>query len=81
MIRSSYPIRIVVAEDDADDRMMIKDAFEESSLGNPVDFVEDGVQLMNICAAKASMPTCKDSPIPASFCSTSTCRARMAARR
>ncbi len=47
MMRSSLPIRILVAEDDADDRMMIKDAFEESRLGNPVDFVEDGVQLMD----------------------------------
>ncbi len=47
MSRNSLPIRILVAEDDADDRMMIKDAFEESRLGNPVDFVEDGVQLMN----------------------------------
>ena len=47
MMRSSQPIRILVAEDDIDDRMMIKDAFEESKLGNPVDFVEDGVQLMD----------------------------------
>ncbi len=46
MSRSNLPIRIVVADDDADDRGMIKEAFEESKLGNPVDFVEDGMQLM-----------------------------------
>jgi len=46
MNRATSPIRILVADDDADDRLMIKDAFEESRLGNPVDFVEDGVQLM-----------------------------------
>jgi len=46
MNRNTLPIRILVADDDADDRLMIKDAFEESRLGNPVDFVEDGVQLM-----------------------------------
>jgi DNA-binding response OmpR family regulator len=46
MSRNNLPIRIVVADDDADDRGMIKDAFEESKLGNPVDFVEDGMQLM-----------------------------------
>jgi CheY-like chemotaxis protein len=46
MNRSSYPIRILVADDDADDRMMIQDAFEESKLGNPVDFAEDGVEVM-----------------------------------
>ncbi len=46
MIHKRFPVRIVVADDDADDRMMIKDAFEESKLSNPVDFVEDGVQLL-----------------------------------
>lgn len=46
MIRNIHPVRILVADDDADDRMMIKDAFEESKLSNPVDFVEDGVQLL-----------------------------------
>jgi CheY-like chemotaxis protein len=46
MSRNNLPIRIVVADDDADDRGMIKEAFEESKLGNPVDFVEDGMQLM-----------------------------------
>jgi CheY-like chemotaxis protein len=46
MIRNNSPVRIVVADDDADDRMMIKDAFEESKLSNPIDFVEDGVQLL-----------------------------------
>ena len=35
MIRNSHPVRIVVADDDADDRMMINDAFTESKLGNP----------------------------------------------
>ncbi|MGI9355379.1 MAG: response regulator [Rhizobiaceae bacterium] len=40
-------IRILVADDDADDRMLIADAFEEASLSNPVDFVEDGVELLD----------------------------------
>ncbi len=39
-------IRILVADDDADDRMLIADAFDEASLSNPVDFVEDGVDLL-----------------------------------
>ncbi len=46
MIRNNFPVRILVADDDADDRMMIGDAFTESKLGNPIDFVEDGVQLL-----------------------------------
>ena len=64
MIRSSQPIRILVAEDDADDRMMIKDAFEESRLGNPVDFVEDGVQLMNYLAREGEYASFSDQPYP-----------------
>lgn len=39
-------IRILVADDDADDRMLIGDAFEEAHLNNPVDFVEDGIDLL-----------------------------------
>ncbi len=39
-------IRILVADDDADDRMLIADAFEEAHLSNPVDFVEDGIDLL-----------------------------------
>ncbi len=42
----SRPIRILIADDDADDRILIADAFEESRLNNPVDFVEDGVELL-----------------------------------
>lgn len=42
----SQPIRILIADDDADDRILIADAFEESRLNNPVDFVEDGVELL-----------------------------------
>ena len=64
MMRSTLPIRILVAEDDADDRMMIKDAFEESRLGNPVDFVEDGVQLMNYLQREGEYATLSESPYP-----------------
>ena len=39
-------VRILVADDDEDDRLLIKDAYQESRHGNPVDFVKDGVELM-----------------------------------
>jgi two-component system response regulator len=45
-MRGTRPISIVVADDDADDRWMIKEAFEENRLSNEVEFVEDGEQLM-----------------------------------
>ena len=40
------PMRIVVADDDADDRMLIEEALEESRLSNPVDFCVDGQDLL-----------------------------------
>lgn len=46
MGREGKPITILVADDDADDRMLIEDAFDESRLQNPLHFVEDGEQLL-----------------------------------
>ena len=46
MSQQSKPVTILVAEDDADDRMLLKDAFSESSLVNELRFVEDGEQLL-----------------------------------
>ncbi len=41
------PITILMADDDADDRMMTQEAFAESRLANDLRFVEDGEQLMD----------------------------------
>jgi CheY-like chemotaxis protein len=40
-------IVILVADDDAEDRMLVNDALEESRLANMVHFVEDGEELMD----------------------------------
>ena len=40
-------ITILVAEDDADDRLLVKKAFEDSRLLNEIRFVEDGEDLMD----------------------------------
>ncbi|MFL5814922.1 MAG: response regulator [Bdellovibrionia bacterium] len=40
-------ITLLVADDDADDRLMIKDALEENRLANDLHFVEDGEDLMD----------------------------------
>jgi CheY-like chemotaxis protein len=64
MNRNGYPIRILVADDDADDRLMIKDAFEESKLGNPIDFVEDGVQLMQFLNREGDYKHLGNQPYP-----------------
>ena len=41
------PVVIVMADDDADDRMLARDAMRESGLGNPFIIVEDGQELMD----------------------------------
>src|SRR5947209_19408846 len=41
------PITILMADEDADDRQMTKEAFDESHLNNDLRFVEDGVELLD----------------------------------
>lgn len=41
------PIRILLADDDEDDRLMAREAFDVSLLTNPLDEVVDGVELMD----------------------------------
>ena len=47
MSSNGKPITILVADDDADDRLMIKEALDEARLANGIEFVEDGVDLMD----------------------------------
>lgn len=41
------PITIVIADDDAEDRMLAEDALKESRLVNDIRFVEDGEELLD----------------------------------
>lgn len=41
------PINILMADDDPDDRMLVKEALAENNLPNKIDFVEDGSELMD----------------------------------
>lgn len=43
--KKSY--NILVADDDSEDRQMIKEVFEENKLGSNLHFVEDGEELMD----------------------------------
>src|ERR1044071_10352871 len=52
MERAVEPIVILIAEDDPDDRVLTKEAFEESRLLNEVHFVEDGEELINYLERK-----------------------------
>jgi CheY-like chemotaxis protein len=42
---------ILIAEDDADDRFLIKTAFEENGSDDKIEFVENGVELINYLKA------------------------------
>ncbi len=47
MIKTKKAITILMAEDDPDDRLIIKDAFEEAHVCNTIHYVEDGEELMD----------------------------------
>ncbi len=46
-MKNGKSITILVADDDADDRLMIRDALTENRLANDLRFVEDGVELLH----------------------------------
>jgi CheY-like chemotaxis protein len=46
-MKDKKSISILIADDDADDRMLIEDAFRESRLSNPLHFAENGEELLH----------------------------------
>lgn len=60
----SQTLRIAVADDDADDRMLIEEALEESRLANPVDFCVDGIDLLEYLRREGQWESMKGVPLP-----------------
>lgn len=60
---TSEGIVILMADDDADDRMLAADAMRESRLGNALRFVEDGQELMDYLTRTGQYATA-DAPRP-----------------
>ena len=58
------PITILIADDDADDRMMASEALEESRLANDLRFVEDGEELLDYLYHRGRFAGADDSPRP-----------------
>ncbi|MFK2905631.1 response regulator [Dyella ginsengisoli] len=54
MTQMQGSLSILVAEDDADDRVLLADAFAESGVVVALDFVTDGVELMQRLALRDS---------------------------
>ena len=64
MDRNRRPITILMADDDEEDRMMTKEAWEESRLANDLRFVEDGEELLEYLKHKGKYADPADSPWP-----------------
>jgi CheY-like chemotaxis protein len=64
MTRATKPITILMADDDADDRQMTREAFEASRLVNDLRFVEDGAELMDYLCRRNRYANPADSPRP-----------------
>ncbi len=58
------PITILMADDDPDDRLMTREAFEEAHLGNPLEFVKDGEELLDYLLRRGSFENLKGRPLP-----------------
>jgi len=64
MSHSHNPIVILVAEDDEDDQIMIKDAWEESRLPSAIFFVKDGEELIDYLRHQGRFSDKSASPMP-----------------
>jgi len=64
MSHFTAPITILYADDDSEDRMLVKEALEESKLANRMDFVEDGEDLMDYLNRQGAFEKLKDTPLP-----------------
>ncbi len=64
MSSNGNPITILMADDDADDRLLTKEAFEEAKLANDLRFVEDGEELMDYLNKRGKYAEPADAPRP-----------------
>ncbi len=58
------PVTIVVADDDPDDRLLIEDAFKENKIGNKIEYVEDGEELLDYLRREGKWEGLKKQPLP-----------------
>lgn len=58
------PVPILIADDDEEDRMLARDALEESRLANTLYFVHDGVELLDFLLRRGQYTDPATSPRP-----------------
>ena len=64
MSKSARPITILYADDDPEDRLLVKDAWEESRLANELHCVEDGEELMDYLHRSGKYAELANAPLP-----------------
>jgi CheY-like chemotaxis protein len=64
MSRIGKPITILYADDDVEDRMLVKDAWAENRLANELHFVEDGEELMDYLRRRGQYTHLSGEPLP-----------------
>jgi CheY-like chemotaxis protein len=64
MKQGTKSIIMMYAEDDPEDRMLLKDAWEESDLSNELHFVEDGEALMDYLYRRGKYAELSGLPLP-----------------
>lgn len=64
MMKQGTAITILMAEDDEEDRMLTKEAFEEVKLVNDLRFVKDGEELMDYLYQKGGYSNPGNAPRP-----------------
>jgi CheY-like chemotaxis protein len=58
------PITVLYADDDPEDRMLVKEAWAESRLANELHFVEDGEELMDYLHRRGNYTHLAHTPLP-----------------
>ncbi len=64
MYKTGEPVDILMADDDADDRLMAEKAFLEAKLENGLRFVEDGEELMDYLLHRGKYSNSTQHPLP-----------------
>src|SRR6202522_4171699 len=64
MKKHGEPITILMADDDADDRRLTRDALEESRLANDLRFVENGEELLDYLRHQGKFTNVEEAPRP-----------------
>jgi len=64
MSKERRPITILLADDDPEDRMLAREALEESRVSNTLDTVVDGEELMNYLRRSGSYESLRGTPLP-----------------